>query len=133
MQRESDISVNVLMQAVEVVRLVMEEQRSGSHLTVLLTFRQKYGMFQRKRVGHAHRLVPFVRKGREMRITTFPQLLNDCREWIVEVLVVSTPETIAGHNDVAAKVGVVRIKSDEFPAFLRREQGRSQGTSSIPQ
>jgi hypothetical protein len=77
--RESVLSVEVLMQAVEVARAVLKEQWRGSLLSCVVASLNKLVMTVRIANVHCHSRVPAIRDGREPRVESCTETLDELR------------------------------------------------------
>src|ERR1051325_156555 len=71
---------------------------------------------------NSHRCVPHIRYGHEVRIDRGSQLRNQIRQWIAEIFVLSTSETVAFHHHAAAKDLFLFVEGTNAVAFTRRQQ-----------
>ena len=103
LQRKDVLAVEILMQAVVVVRPVLEQKRCRSDLPGGVAASQKIGM--RFRIAHvdAQRLIPAIGDRRQPGVEGRAQVGDDWRQRIREVLVFAAPVTMPGHDDATAK------------------------------
>src|SRR5579864_9292512 len=103
LQRESNSSVHVLVEAVEIPVFVMQQQRRCPRLSMLRASLEKVGMTFGKNVRQTKGLIPFIGERSQERITMLPQLLNVGRQRIVKVFVIAAAKAVARHDDVTAE------------------------------
>ena len=60
-----------------------------------------------------------------------PQILDDCMQRVIEILVITTAKTVARHNDVAAKGFFGRIQRHQVCTFGRGEQRAESERSPV--
>jgi hypothetical protein len=68
-----------------------------------------------------------------MRIDRRPEFAQKIGERITEILVLSAPETMPLHNDSTAKDVIVRVKTGDGPALLRRKKLFHHGVALLIQ
>src|SRR5579883_204991 len=126
---EGHVAVQVLVQAVVVACLVLQDQRRRARLPVLCADLQE--VCQLRRIGGvAQRLRPAAGDRREAGIEARPQLLHQLRQRTAEVLVLARPEAVASHIDPTSEAGFVLVQLDQRLAFGARQQ-RAGG--SVPE
>src|SRR5260221_8540578 len=107
------------MEAVVIAFAVVEQQRCWFHLPgVVAAFKE---IAVASRISHVdlHLGVPAVGDGYQLRVEIFPELLNDARKGIVEVLVFTLSEAVPAHDDAAAENGFLGIETSKGAAFSR--------------
>ena len=87
-------------------------------MSALVTELDKIRVLDRKAIVEAEFLVPVVRDGREVTIKVSAEFVDNRRERMCEVFVVSAAEAVSGHDDVAAEEFVVGVEGDEVIAFV---------------
>ena len=67
LKRENEITVQILVQGVEVARVVLQQERCGPQLSCLVTLLQVFCMRFRILNVDLHRLIPTIRYSGQMR------------------------------------------------------------------
>jgi hypothetical protein len=112
------LAIKILVEAVEITRSVLEQQRRRPVLSSLMTTPEKTGVFFRVLHIDTHDLVPPVGYAFEMPIEGGPEFRDDSGQGIAEVLVLAPPKAEAFHDDVAAEVLVHGVKGSESIALF---------------
>lgn len=74
-----------------------------------------------------HRLIPCVRQRSEPAIKFRAHLLDDVRQWVIEIFIFAAAEAIPCHDHAAPEGLVVRIEVRKRPALLWSENAREYG------
>ena len=119
---EGEIAVEVLVQAIVVARLVLKKQRRRANLTGIMAGRQIARVRLRVSSLIPHPFIPLVGNEHEASIQRGAQALQQSGQRILEVAVLAFAETVAGHDDAAAKMLFVSIESGNLGALSQREQ-----------
>src|SRR6185295_16098653 len=109
LERENMLAIEVLMQAVVIVPAVLQQYWGRAVLSGGLAAFDKLGMGRREAHPHPHRLVPAVGDGCEVGIKRSAQGLDQGRERIGEIFVFAAPETMPGHDNLAAESFILFI------------------------
>ena len=125
------LPIEILVQAVIVVRFVLQEQRRRSGLARLMTAREKFRVIFRISRVDSHCLIPSIRDRHKLRVDCRSEFFDKVWQRVVEVLVLSASETMARHYDMAAKDVVLSIEICYFPALLGRKNLLYDGTALI--
>jgi hypothetical protein len=133
LQREHDVAVDVLVQAVVAARLVVQQQRGGLRLPPPMADRQQPVQIGRMQRRGLQRRLELVGDGRQRRVGVHAQRLHEGGQGIREVLVVADAEPVARHVDPAAKARLVVVGRDQLGALVGGEQGWGPGVSPFPQ
>src|SRR5262249_12070213 len=104
LNREGEIAVEVLVEAVEVARHVLQQQRRRARLAGIVAPLQERGMVVGVALADTHATVPVIRDVREMGIECRPQATQKVRKRILEVAILALAEAVPCHVDVAAEV-----------------------------
>ena len=96
-------AVEVLMQAVVIAGSILEHQRCWLVLAGMMTPVKELHM--RRWIAHfnAHGRIPTVGNRDQMRVHSIPELSDEIRKRIPEVLIFSTAKAMAAHHDAAAE------------------------------
>ncbi len=124
LQREDVLAIEVLVQAVVVAGAVLQQQRGGAALTGGVAAVEEGRMLLRKVHPDPHGPVPAIGRGGQARIEGGPQVLNRVGQGIGEVLVLTAPEAVAGHDHLAAEAGGLAIEAGHIRALGGGEQAR---------
>jgi len=110
LQRESDLTVEILVQAVVAATFVVEDQRCRPDLARLVADIKECVVTRRKGwFGLAKGLGPLVGDRGEVRIGTGAKVGDNFRQRIGKVFVIANAEAVTLHDDVAAEAGGVVI------------------------
>jgi hypothetical protein len=101
---KDEFAVEILMQAVAVVPLIFEQEWCGLSLPCLMTSLLKVAVLRRVNLGVAEGLIPFVGDGRERGIEGLAKRLDRGGKGIGIVLVLTSPESMARHDDTTPKL-----------------------------
>ena len=124
LQREDVLSVQILMQAVVIVRSVLQQERRRQGLSGAMAALEEGGVLGGKAHLEAEPLVPAVGDRREMRVERGAQLLHQRRQRIGEIPILAAAEAVACHHHAAAKRLIAIVECAHRRAFLPAEQGR---------
>ena len=119
------------MEAVEVARNVLQQQRRWTRLTGIVTSFEKRRVVIGITLGNAHSDIPFVGDDRKVRIQRGSQLADEIGKRIFEVAILALAEAVPRHVDVASEVALVRIEGRNGAAFFGREKLRQDGAAVI--
>src|SRR5881296_1533760 len=123
LQREHDLAIDVLVQAIVTAGLVAQQQRGRLRLAALVAAAPQRRQLGRKQIGIAERGLPLVGDRRQRRVRGLAQRLDQRRQRRVEILVLTDAETVAGHIDAAAEAALVVVQRHQLRALRRREHG----------
>ena len=118
MQREGEIAVEILMQAVEVAGDVLQQKAAsaGSGLgrdtpsENQHALRIAHDQFPCARSSHWRWHDPWIKRG--------PKTANQCGQWIFEIAVFAFAKAMSRHVDVASKMNFVIVKPGDCTAFF---------------
>src|SRR5579864_135534 len=116
------LAIEVLMQAVIVAFLVLQQQRRWPELACLVAALQKCLMAFGIADVDPHRLIPAVSDGLKARIEQRAQFSNRLRQWVGEIFVFAATKSVAAHHNAAAKDLVLGIEFSQRAALVGREQ-----------
>lgn len=119
LNREREIAVKILVQAVEVARHILQQKRGWPCLTRLVTRFEKRLVIVGIALLNSHPFVPQVGDGREGRIERRSKAAEKFRKWIFEVTILAFAEAVPRHMDVATEMTFIRVESRDTPALLR--------------
>ena len=123
-------TVKILMEAVEVARLVLEKQRRRTGLARCMTSLDEFGVFRRVADVNLHGFVPRIRDRYELAIKTCTQAADKVWQWITEIFVFATAKAVTGHHYPAPKSLFICIQTCQFITFVNRK-GTAQHRVSI--
>src|ERR1700751_1031319 len=122
------------MQAVVSAGFVVQQQRRGLDLPGLVTNPQKRLMLRGKTWALVSEKVgPLVGYFGEMRINAGSERRDDFRQRIAKVFVISDPETVALHHDLAAEPACLGVHCHEREAFLSQKNRRRYRITALGQ
>ena len=124
------LSVEILVQAVEVLGFVPEEQRRGLFLPCRVAAGKEVGMLHRVAHLDPHGFVPAVRDRGQVRVDGRPELGDGLGERVGEVAVLAAAEAVPSHDNPAAKPLLLMVDRGDRPAFLRIQQALDHCTSA---
>src|SRR6185369_2659303 len=104
LNREGEIAVEILMQAVEVAGPVLQQQRRRAGLAGGVTNLEILRVPRRIARGEIHPRVPRVGNSRQMRIERRAQLADEIWQRILEIAVFPLAETVARHMNLSAEM-----------------------------
>ncbi len=119
LEREHVLAIEILMEAVVVVRAVLQDQRGRPCLSRRVATIEEARMVVGIPGVDAERLVPAICDRREVRIDRCTQLGNERRQRIGEILVFAAPEAMSRHDDARSVKPVIRIPRRKRIAFVR--------------
>jgi hypothetical protein len=129
LEREREIAVKVLMQAVEVARYILKQQRRRTRLARIVALLQERRVAVRVAAFDAHSCVPVIGNSREMRIKRRAQAADEVGQRVLEVPVLAFAEAVSRHVDVTSEVPFLRVEAGDLPALLRhRRSGNRSGS-----
>ncbi len=119
LKRKKDFPVQILMQAVEIARLIAQQQRSRPHLAGSGALFHEAPQLVRIFLLPRERRRPFSRRAHQLAVQLAPERVYLSRQWIVEILIFAPAKAIPGHIDTAPKKFRLRIKrTDAFALAL---------------
>ena len=104
------LAVQILMQAVIVVRGVPQQKRCRLDLPGRVAAGKVVDVLVRIGIVDAHRIIPPVGDGRETRVKGPTQIGDDVGQRIAEIFVFAAPEAVSRHHHTAAKQRIDRIQ-----------------------
>jgi hypothetical protein len=110
LQREDDLAVEVLVQAVVATRLVVEQQGRRLRLALLPAPREQRAERGRMEHGRVERHLPLIGDGGQGRIRVHAERVDQRRQRRREVLVLADAEAVARHVDAAAEARVLAVE-----------------------
>lgn len=122
-------SVDVLMQAIEVVRTILQQERCGFCLTCIVAAVEKRLVCMRVADVDPHCLVPAIGDVRERRVEGRSEVGDALGNRIGEVLVFASSITMTFHHDPAAKESVPIVRRHQLFTLLDCEHGADHGTT----
>src|SRR5262249_28387396 len=131
LDRECVIAVEVLMQAVEITRHILQQQRRWARLTGVVASLEERRVDLGITLVTPHPAVPFVGDSSEVRIERCSQASNEVRKRVFEVAVLAPAEAMPRHVNVASEVALVRIERCDGAALLSREKFRQDGAAVV--
>src|SRR5271155_442488 len=117
LQRERDLAVQVLMQAVVAALLIAKDQRRRLRLSVRGADFQEIVERSWIRIARAHPLSPSIRRRRQLAIHREAQILDQRRHRAREILILADAVAMAFHHDAAAEAIAIRVERDQLRAF----------------
>ena len=117
------------MQAIVVAGRVAQQQRRRAGLAGGVATRQEVPMGRGEARREPHRLVPAIGDGREMGPEAFAQRRDGFGQRCREVLVLTTPEAVPGHDDAAAEGRLVVVGCGERGTCLGPQQRPGGGAA----
>lgn len=129
LDRERVLAVEILVQAVIVVSLVLQDQRRGAPLAGRMT------TFDEGRVGRGvacidrHRLIPSIGNRYEVRIETGTKRRDERRQRIGKISVLALAEAVPAHDDTAAIKRFRIVTRRQRAASGRWKQCRNDGAA----
>src|SRR2546421_8638153 len=133
LEREDDVAVEVLVQAVVAAVLVVEEERCRLRLAVLATHGLQLGERRGMTSRRAESVLPRIGDGGERRKRMHAKGLDQRGQRRREVLIVADAEAKARHLDAGSEALAVRVHRDQFAALVGREHGRRPGVAMLPE
>jgi len=130
LKREDEGAVEILVEAVVVALLVLEQQRCGTGLASFVAELEELIVHGWEFGGLAERLVPLVGNESERRIEVCAKRLDKRVKRVGVVLILSAAEAVFGHDDAAAELRGVLIAGGELSA-LRRCKERAGGSETL--
>ena len=130
LEREDELAVDVLVQAVEVIRTVLQEERRGPGLPRLVATREERGVIGGEAHVDAECLVPAIGHLGQAWVERLPQLRDDGRQRIGEVAVFAASVAVAGHHHATAEGLISRVKFSQHRALARFEQRWNDGAAA---
>src|SRR5688572_11345272 len=97
------LAVQVLMQAVVIVRSILQQKWRRFDLPGLMTTLDEVRVAVWITHGNAHGGVPAVGNGDEMRVEDRPEFRNEIGQGIAKVFVLAASEPMPCHDDAAAE------------------------------
>jgi hypothetical protein len=115
-------AVDVLVEAVVVLGIVLQQKRSRIPLPGCVTSGDELPMLSRKSHCDSKRLIPSICNWSQARIERTTERSEQRRQWIAEILVLAPAEAVTRHNHTGAESGIPWIQAGQYPALLGREQ-----------
>jgi len=132
LKRKSQLTVHILVQAVETTLLIAEQERCGARLALGMAAPRVSAERRFKAFPEPQALVPLVRQWYEPRVELSTQSGDSSRERSVEVPVLTAAETVLIQRYRAAKAPVVGVQRREFATDIRGDQiGDSDVTALV--
>lgn len=103
LKRKNMRTIKVLVEAIEVIRAILEKQRSGPRLTRRMAARQKVIMLKRESRLQPHAFVPPIGNGCEQWIERRAEMLHQWWQRIGEIAILAPTEAMALHHHMAAE------------------------------
>src|SRR6476620_6178575 len=122
-------AVQILMEAVVIVSLVVEQKRCRLNLAGLMATLDEVRVLLRILHIDPHCAVPSIGDRDQMRVYGRSEALHQFGKWIAEILVFATTEPMPAHHDPAAEQFVPRIQAGYGPAFFRGQQTLDRGVA----
>lgn len=120
LDRECEGSVKILMKAVEVAGDVLQQQGRRPRLALIVALLEEGGVFGRVALVEAHTPVPVVGDAGEAWIKRRAQAIQQIRQRISKIPILTLTEAMTSHVDMAAEVTFLWVESGDHPAFFRR-------------
>jgi len=124
---KNQITVQILMQAVVTPSGIFEQERGWMLLSRCMAVFEPRGKARRKKGVSAEQTRPTVRYLCEAGIKAVPEGLNNFRQRVREVLVLTAAEIVPCHVDSFAESRVIGIKGRERRAFVAVEKRPGSG------
>src|SRR6185437_16685843 len=86
---------------------------------------------RRKAALLAQRLAPAIGERREAGIEAAPELLDDVRQGIAEILILAFAEAMAAHDDARAERPLIGIERAQRAALPGIEEARRHGIAAL--
>jgi hypothetical protein len=125
LQRKRYGAIHVLMETVEIPAFIMQQQGRCPRLSILRANVEEVGMRLGKNLRQTESVIPLVGDWDQVRIAMLAQLLDDRRQGIVKVFIISAAKAIAGHDDMTAECLRRGINVHEVFAFGGSKERRS--------
>src|SRR4030095_5867837 len=109
-ERKDMFAVHILMQAIVIVRSVLEQKWGRSSLPRGMATGKKIGMLVWIPDIDVHCRVPSVAYGCKRRVQRRAQASHHLGQWIRKVLVFAAPKSVPLHHDPAAETIFVGIQ-----------------------
>jgi hypothetical protein len=118
---ENMLAVKVLMQTVVVTLAILQQQGRWPQLSGIVASLEEFRM--RLWIGDldSHQAVPAIGNLCQSRIDGCSNLGNELGQWIVEVLIFASSETMSRHDDAASKEAVVWVERGQSLALIHRQ------------
>src|SRR5437867_1794377 len=133
LQREHDVAVEVLVQAVVAAGLVVEQERRRLGLAAAVTDGPQTVEGRGMRGRGVQRGLPLVGDRRERRIGGVSKRVDQGRQRRGEVFVLADAELVARHVDGAPEASLVRVEADQVGALGVRPDRGSLRVAPRPQ
>src|SRR5207249_9423572 len=131
LQRKYLLAVQVLVQAVVVALLVLEDERRRPALAGGVAALEKCPVIRREARVDSQTCVPAVRDLGEPGIERGTRRGDDLGQGIAEVLVLAAAEAVSRHHHAAAEKIVLRVQRGQRPALRRRKQALDDGAAAL--
>src|SRR5258705_1776821 len=133
LQRKEDLAVDVLVQAVVVVRLVAQEERCRAVLSRVAAPVPEIWMTGGIPVRSAQKLLPAIGDRGEALVERRPQARDERGKRVLEVLVLAAAEPVLRHHDPAAESRLDLVSSRQARALRRAQEGAGGGVPAVPE
>jgi hypothetical protein len=114
-------AVQVLVQAVIVAFLILEQERRRFELAGMVATLKKRSMLLGVMDIDAHCIVPSVGRLSESRVECHSKLGNNPGQGIAEIFVFAPPEAMTRHYNTAPKKILIGVELGQIPAFVRKQ------------
>src|SRR5438105_6972327 len=129
LQREHMLAVEILMQAIVITGLILQQQRGGPGLARGMTAFQECLVAIGIADIDAHRLVPVIGDIVEPPVERGPQPRDQIGKRIGEIFVFAAAKAVTSHDDQAAKVRIITIDGGKRTIRIARQQSTQYGSA----
>lgn len=130
LQREREVAVKILMQAVVITGAVTQQKRRRPDLSCGMAAFDEVGIFVRKRISGRQPLTPVVRDRTQPPVKTGTERSDEVWQRIGEITIFAASETMSGHHHRAAEKVVAFVTVDESVALSPIKQ-RPRGSPTL--
>lgn len=130
LEREDELTIEILVETVVIVLLIFEQQGSGATLACLMAEFEKFTVLRRKVCGLIEGEIPLIGNWCKGWIELGAKRLDEFRKRMSIILILSAAETMVRHHDAATKPTGLVITRGEFGA-LRRGEKRADGGEAM--
>jgi hypothetical protein len=113
-------SVDILMEAVIVACLILQQKRGGLPLARLMAATQETLVGWRVPEIHSQIRIPAIRDWDQPRIQTRSELGHEVGKRVGEVLVCPPPETVTRHDNPTTENRIISVEACQPRAFVGR-------------
>lgn len=110
-------AIEVLMQSVVIAGFVLQQDGSRPGLTGPATLLNEVRMLFRVLHRYSHCAVPSIGDRHQPWIHSSPEVLNQSRKRIIEILVFTAPKPMPSHRHLTAENNVHAVEASYGPAF----------------